>query len=709
MLERVPELRNIDEEILYLDEDGQICAIEPENLDSARATWKNAWCSPTNEFHDFAVGDFNADGDAEIVGIKNVGSGANEEGRLIIYDPVIHSDDVEPSGWTDAGVPWRQLALRSVDQPLITVETGNLDSNIPGDEILYITSADDSSSTVVILKADSPRPDGTGWTRHVDETFTWLWTFVATGNVDNLGSDEVVLVGERRASTGIVSSSMVAAYRVDNAELDNKEHFLEFPSTNFEWKMAQIGEIQGLVSREKEIIAINDASESTQNNIHTFHFQYDETLERLVELRSESTGEFVQPHAETIFLADISGVVNNIQDDEALFLRTIADPTDKPRLFMRGDDQDGIDIDQFDLVLDEASGWQAGVGGDLDGDAKDEIILLGDRKARVYIEPDDDLTFVELTGLVADKGQVKTGNIDARGILQASEIQAAVTGLENGLLSNQQGEFQIRIESTGQSIPFSARFLSRPSWVLDLEPASGRTPATVIVRVNTEGLQPATYSTTLEIASDTSSVRNTPHLLDLELTVLSRGLTFTPASASLIVHPCPSSPATESTELQIRSTTAISYTAFIFEQSTISAALASLEGPIHSSRINESTQLQLFDSLGNSAHLPLGQEAMQKLKSQRQQQARVPWFSSVPWLSAESDSGWTNDTLTLTVDNGSLQGDERLASSATLFIVADNSKVPAPYNTYEIPIGYLCAQSQVYHPLILQNMSDALN
>ncbi|MBV7329068.1 hypothetical protein KFU94_12585 [Chloroflexi bacterium TSY] len=701
-----PALINIDEEILYIDEDGKICAIDPENIGGSDITWKTIWCSPTDGFHDFATGDFDVDGDAEIVGIKNVGSGQNESGRVIVYDPVVSSDDVSPSDWTEEGIPWRELVTRSVEHPLITVEAGNLDNNLPGDEILYVTRTSDSTSSVVILKADSPRPDGTGWGIHVNEVFTWVWTFVAIGNVDNRGSDEIVLIGERQTTTSQANSSVLAAYRVDNAELDNKEHFLEFPSTNFAWQMARIGEINGLVSLEKEIIAINDSSEPLRDNIHIFQFQYDETQNRIIESRSNNVGEFVSPSADALFLADVSGIVNSIQDKEALFLRAVPDDSSKPRFFMRGDDQDGIDIDRFDLTLDPDNGWNNGAGGDIDGDIKDELILTRDDKIRIYTEPDVNLTFIEFSGLTLGKEQIKSANLDAKGYREASEIQATVTGLENGLLAGQRGELQIELGSSGPSVPFSARVLSRPNWLIDLQPSSGKTPATLTVKVDAKGLQAATYSTNLEINSTDPYVRNTPIIMNLELTVLSRGLSITPANASLIVYPCPSSPATGSTELEIRSTTAISYTAFIFDPPTVSAALEPLEGPIHAAQIQADQWLQLSDRFGNSAQLSLDQKQMERIRAQRQSQARIPWFSSVPWLSAQSDSGWTNDTLTLTIDNRTLQGAERIASTATLFIVADNKIVPAPYNTYNIPVRYLCAQTQIYQPITFRNIGE---
>ena len=87
MLERAA--RNDDDEIVYIDSQGFIRALDPNQSSGQPLV---TWVSPTGGWRSVALGDFNADGDDEIVAISLDESG----NRLIIYDPVVASGPVDP-------------------------------------------------------------------------------------------------------------------------------------------------------------------------------------------------------------------------------------------------------------------------------------------------------------------------------------------------------------------------------------------------------------------------------------------------------------------------------------------------------------------------------------------------------------------------------------------------------------------------------------
>ena len=77
------------------------------------------------------VGDFNNDGDMEIVAV----GGDIDSGKMAIWDPVVRTG--EPGLPTVNGIPWKLAAQRLIPGRPAIVKAGNFDPNVPGDEILY--------------------------------------------------------------------------------------------------------------------------------------------------------------------------------------------------------------------------------------------------------------------------------------------------------------------------------------------------------------------------------------------------------------------------------------------------------------------------------------------------------------------------------------------------------------------------------------------
>lgn len=103
------------------------------------------------------MGDFNNDGDDEIVVVKGSNAG---DSVLAIYDPV-----------TTSGAPG-QLARFALPERPETVATGQFDTNVSGDEIVVVRkvlageSSSSSDSRTVIYKQTANNGNGANWTQH---------------------------------------------------------------------------------------------------------------------------------------------------------------------------------------------------------------------------------------------------------------------------------------------------------------------------------------------------------------------------------------------------------------------------------------------------------------------------------------------------------------------------------------------------------------
>ena len=681
----IPNEDNIDEEILYLNESGKICTLDTKVSTVQEITW----CSPEDGIIDFAVGDFNRDGDDEVAAVV----GEDIDGALIIYDPVVQSSAVSPTGWTN-GVPWKKLATIPIGKTPLFVAVGELDVNVPGEEIVYGYKTGDAASAIAVLKADNPNPDGTSWIERLpDVAFNVLWSAIGVGNMDSQNEDEIVLVGEDAASF-----SRLNAYRIDNRGLVNKAPFFSKGSSSINWTAAAIGEVNG--NSPGEIVAIRNSTDATIDNLFVFQFVYDKASDELIEDETASQSEFVAPDANTLFLANVTGIVNSSVDQEMFFLRSVpASDTAKKRLFMRNLGSDSPP-DNLEEKLDSDNGWSAGTGGDVDGDAKDEIIIMRKNAIRVYNEPNVGTEFTTYAGMSTDGQHLLTANLDANGFRSALDLSATVSGLPNGLAVDQTGEFTIRIESEGKPVAYTAAQVEDATWVKSLSSVSGSTPAELTLAVDATGLSAGTYTVNIRITSNDVAVQNTPLTVPVTLAVLDDKLTINPTVANMSIFPCPTSPAAVIEELRIAGTSTISYTAFIEDSAAVAAAVASLSGPVTASQFTGDGSLELQDAAGNRSQLSVDRSALVAASTAQDSAAGPPIYSGVPWISGRSAKGRTNDVVTLTVLTTKLGEDEKQTASASLVILADDSLVEPPYNTYIVPIRFLCAASQIYQPVI---------
>jgi hypothetical protein len=159
------------QEVIYIDPNGIIQAIQL-NLPPAQNNYSVLWFSPPADggWRDAASGDFNGDGDDEIVAVRDF---VTNTFNLAIYDPVIAPgtdvgpDDVQFFGST----PWRTLYTATIPGDLRLVAAGDFNLSRGGDEIFYsyrttyedgVTAAAEQHRIQIIQRTATDR-GGTQW------------------------------------------------------------------------------------------------------------------------------------------------------------------------------------------------------------------------------------------------------------------------------------------------------------------------------------------------------------------------------------------------------------------------------------------------------------------------------------------------------------------------------------------------------------------
>lgn len=679
-----------DEELIYLGEDGTIRVYDSSPGARGEITWE----SPEAGFIDVAAGDFNLDGDAEIVGIKNVSG----KGKLIVYDPVISAPGHEPDGWF-GDIGWETLATIDVTSTVRLVDAGELDTFFPGDELLYSMDLSATSSGVRVLTANSQTPDGTGWRTHISPNFAWQWDEVTVGNIDGESTDEVVLISRKSVSDN--NTSRLHFYRVDTPSLASKVPFANRDLTSISWRSAAIGEVKNLGPRE--VVVVGETDGNVNDNIHVFNYS-PSVSGGVMDYVDAADRESVIPNPLVTFLADITGIVNNQRDNEMFFLRRVPANNSAPRFFMRNQGNDNtLNINDFDLPLSSDNKWLAGTGGDTDGDGRDEVIIMRDNRIRIYTEPATNLSQITEVGRTTDSKHIIAANLDANGAQSPLRFDVSVSGLENGLEMTSTGEIKITIDSD-VAIDFSASLASPPVWVKSVAPLSGKAPAEIVVQVDTTGLNPGKYTSSVRVSTDNPLVREKVVNVGIELNVLMESFTVAPEIVKSIYVPCEAPFGLSRANISVSSSAPVEFQALVFPKSEVSAAESQLDGPAVRARFLNN-QLELFDVAGNSTVLSLPDDIQARVSASEladPDQDKKHWFSTVPWVLARSDDTMAPESIELILDPEKLVEEGLTFGEAVVVVVADEDIVPASFNDRKIPIEFLCANNILLLPIILQ-------
>ena len=397
------QLPDPNDEIIFIDPFGVIRVLDVTVL----GTKQIEWYSPEGNFQHLAVGDVNNDGDYEIVAIQQSGASS----KLVVYDPVVNSGVVEQNQQIN-GVPWRKLYERTLEFVPTLLNAGELDIATAGDEILYGIDMGNGSSRLVILKTTTA--DGTNWQEHNNITFPNVWDEVAIGEIADGGPEELILSDDKEGD------SLIAGYRLNDDSLNSQTPFYKHDSDGKLWTGAAIGQVYP--GGYGEVVVIRDTSAQGPENAFIFQYfpdedQSDRLRDKEIEAENPNQelddGFLFTPRPKVVFLADING--NG--DEEIFFLRTInSTAVGTVRLLMRnrGDDEFSLTIEQ---MLDTDNGYRSAAGGDVDGDDKDEIVIMRNNRIRIYQTPDTNMAIFRDDAIETDSKNIRIADLDANGFI----------------------------------------------------------------------------------------------------------------------------------------------------------------------------------------------------------------------------------------------------------------------------------------------------
>ncbi len=364
---------------------------------------------------------------------------------------------------------------------------------------------------------------------------------------------------------------------------------------------------------------------------------------------ADEYGRDFDPSPNFIFMGDINGS----GDSEAYMIRHV-DPavTGKPRLFMRqrGDDPAVLVED----TLDADNGYKVGASGDIDGDGRDEVVLIRNNAIREYLSPDRDATF-STNPLQSNQRTLVIGNLDAAGYLPEVVLQASPTFVRPTAHSGTPSTvIQLSISGSPSSpaVPINVTVVQRVPW-LQLSANNFVSPAEVTLTFDASALAPGQYSADLLVTSASPLVLQ-PLTVPVSFRV-TEGLLVRPTGMAFIFPGCPAS-GTLTLPLAIEARSGTTYTL-----SLLSAGAAEAEAAVSATA----------DAVA----------------------ADITWPSSVPWLSATSPSNSAPSVVTLKAE-----GNE--AANAAQARAVISAKVGDDTLVRTVPISLLCAESQAWLPVV---------
>lgn len=506
---------NPDAEIVFIDNDGFIRV-----LDTTPTTNRPLveWVSPTGGWTDFAVGDVNHDGDAEIIAI----GGDTSSGKLAVYDPVVASGAIDTAK-VIKGIPWATLYETQIPGKPTIIAAGNLNPTVLGDEIAYGYSLNDADKVhsrdkmrVVLLQAANSPADGRSWrTQIAPHDFEETWTRLTVGDIDGHDGDELILIGDRG------DTNLLSIYRIEQELI----RLYRNESNDRAWYSAAIGKFrpddvnQVAAVREGEI-GLDSLFVMRFNTNRTGNFE-------------DVYSELFTPPPLDVFFANVNGSA----DAEIFMLRNVSTTlTTAPHFFMRNRGKDPALA--VNLRLDTDNGYKVGAGGDIDGDGKDEVVIMRDNRIRIYPNIDTALNFEEYS-FRTNAYSLKIADLDKNGSVPVAQLVATPSqtqvSLESGLVA-QLLTIDLANSGTSDRVPFSAAIEGNPTWVT-VVPTSGQTPATLALSFDARSLSPGQYMAKLIIQTANNANSIAPPAIEFVLTV-TPGLTVDPVSTIATVYPC---------------------------------------------------------------------------------------------------------------------------------------------------------------------------
>lgn len=463
-----------DDELVLLESDGRIKVVDPYVPSGYQEV---DWQSDTTGWTAVTVGDFNGDGDDEILATK---------GNLAkLFDPVVQPGQVEVDGqWTiGSAYEWYDMA------------TGDIDGD-GRDEIVLLRSDDAPGNIKSHVLVYDGNATGTSWTLLRDMGHGTRWLDVELGDVTGDGRDDIALV--RNGEPGAKDRLLLILNPTNWSTLHEKGY-------TFDWLELELINTHKVSGADRiEIVLSRQDVLGYLPSVLVFRWAGGTALE-------DVWGGTFFP-----YFTDIEGADLNGDGDEELVMyrnRTDVDITLTSRNIA------GVAMRSFEPTGANSpyAGWLDLEAGDLEGDGRDEVILVRTSKYRVYDMPEASDHFYEVGG--SFRGDFAVGNIDGPGVAAGPTLGVDPTTLTFTFEGFNPPAQPVYISNTGLGDEFTwtATVTQGADW-LSISPASGTTPATLNVSVDGTLLSTGTYQGQIRIDAE-AGVGDSPQYVNVTLQV----------------------------------------------------------------------------------------------------------------------------------------------------------------------------------------------
>lgn len=480
---------NPDDELVIITSDGRLVARDPDVPSGFRPV---AWESPENGFNNVVTGDFNGDGSAEVLGLRG--------GEAVVYDPVLRPGEPNTARvfTASAGQTWRQVV------------TGDLDGD-GADEIVLVESSSVTGIAIQMYAFRFSAPNT--WTQIYGSGFGSAWQGLAAGDVMGNGREQVIGVRNPGSSRQIIIFDPADNWRV-----------IHQGNYDFPWVAVASGNVVSDTANKDEIVTTRSGVLGTLNSLLLFRW-----VSTTAALQTVG-GEKFYPEFRWIALPDVNGS----GDDEVFLLR--------PGRFNNSNvvALTSVNIGSDPAIrFNELSGqdkWRGIQAGDIDGDGKDEVIIMSSNEYLIYTEPDVARTTVSFPGSYIDNGNFAAGNLDGPGIPQGPSLVVSPLTVNLNLQAGQGGSQSISIANSGTgTLNWTATITAGAAW-LTLSQASGTAPSTLILAVNTNAVAPGNYVGRVVIDAG-PGVFDSPQTITVNMTITAPEFSVQPNRVSWLYQP----------------------------------------------------------------------------------------------------------------------------------------------------------------------------
>lgn len=471
----------LDEEIVLLDSNGRIVVLDPYVPSGIQRV---EWQSDSTGWQMVATGDFNGDGDAEIIALRG--------GEARVFDPVVQPGRPEVQfSQVIAGQVWRLVA------------TGNIDAD-PQDEIILTRSTAEGGVVDRILAFD-PNADGTSWTIVFNEGYGAPWQRLVTGDVDGDGQDEVVAI--RNVANPPERRIIIWDPGLNWQTIYNKGDF------NFPWLAVDVANVAAdATNREELVLTRQDVIAALPSFLV---FRWTAVNADLQDVASEKYFPY--------FTAIATGDVNASGDEEIFLLRSITDPRPAMIIVNLGTDP----TIPFEVLPGEER-WRKVHAGDVDGDGRAEVVVSAANEYRVFTQPGANTNFDSFPGSYLSTGEFALGNVDGPGRYLGPALGLSRTTITLTLVAGQAASEAVNITNTSAigTVPWSAAVIQGGEW-LSVNPTSGVAPSTLNLVISTRNLLAGSYVGKVRVTA-AAGVANSPQEITVNLTVNAPPFSVTP-------------------------------------------------------------------------------------------------------------------------------------------------------------------------------------